>query len=72
VHVQLDRIDVLRRQVARAAAGISFGAAIVIWTIVASHGIGWPIGSEGTLHAAATVTALALGVWIICRFGLRR
>ena len=54
-------------QIARAALGISLGGPLVVYAIVGSQGIGWPIGNDGLLDAAGAITAIGLVVWIVCR-----
>jgi hypothetical protein len=61
----------LRPKIARAAEGISIGAALVIWSVFGSRAVGWPIGSDGLIDSAATVAILAIALWFGCRFSLR-
>jgi hypothetical protein len=61
----------LRPKIARAAEGISIGAALVIWAVFGSRAVGWPIGSDGLINSAATVATLGMAVWFGCRFRFR-
>ena len=54
-------------QISKAAAGIAFGASLVILAIQLPGGVAQAIGLGDALSAALSVSMAAVAVWVVCQ-----
>ena len=63
----MHRVLEIWSQISRAAAGISFGASLVILAIELRSDIGGVGGSSDVLAAALDVSMAAVYAWVVCQ-----